>query len=348
LERRIGKGLRRNLERKRRRAMKHRHYLTISAIISAVLVLLPAASFAMHASEGPDLQVPEGGGFAISFRGSLSVLQGRTLESAYTESVGVERYKERELDWKLSGINMIGGVVSANIDDLVTANIGLWTAMNQGPGSTMEEHDWLWVGHNWSQWLKSDVDVHGVLLFDFNGSIEVAEWEEMSFRAMAGYKRSSWKFADRAREFVLSDKAFRDTTGSHHGQNLVEYRQVFSVPYLGVGAAGWAGPVYLDGYFALSGFVSARDEDFHKATGDLGEAGTHYEGRYGLGAYVGLGGKVTYEITDRLFASGHLDLQWIPEMTGDRKIIESNAQREDGGSVSHSSTMASASLGWKL
>ncbi|MDD4871549.1 MAG: omptin family outer membrane protease [Kiritimatiellae bacterium] len=330
--------------------MRKNPFVYLPAVIAVVLLFIqPHVCIAMHASDGPEIQIGAGTNLAINLRGSVGLLNGEARELVYDFESG-RRRKASELIWDLKSLYMIGGVVSANICNWFNVNLGIWTAVNEGNGN-MVDYDWVLDTPNapspndWTDRSFSDVKVTEATVFDLNASIIMFNWQDIVFRGIIGFKQDSWEWEDSGQDYVYSSLSFRDTTGSFEGQNVINYDQTFTVPYLGISANGPLGPVNIGVYLLYSSAVSAEDNDFHVLRG------IHFTEKFSSGDYIAMGINTTYHISDQLFVSGAIDYQSIPEINGDMELTDPNGETQsysNTAGIQHNSTMFSVSIGCKF
>ncbi|NQT94473.1 MAG: omptin family outer membrane protease [Lentisphaerae bacterium] len=317
--------------------------LFILALLTFTL-MLPTGAGALHAYDGPQagVLVEEGPGFSVSFRGSAGLLHGKSHELVYADLPGGGRHKLSQLIWDFTGIGLIGGVGSAKIGKIVSLNAGLWTKVGKGSGE-MYDYDWIIPGQDWTHRSRSEVDLLTGIIADVNGTLS---WpiQNFSVRGIMGGKINYWKWTDRGQEYTYSVNGFRDTQGTFGGENVIDYSQTWIVPYMGLGAEAVWNPVELNVYSVL-GTTVATDNDHHKKRMDYGPGGIRFLGSFAGGAYVGMGGTATWNITDWLFVSASSEMQYMPIVVGSATIVEANATIPNGAGVSHWAVTGSGSAG---
>jgi plasminogen activator len=330
--------------------MKKNQLVYLSGVITAVsLFAQPYSCMAMHASDSSEIQLGQEKNIGVTLRGSAGYLNGEARELVYDFDTGSRR-KASELIWDLNSLYMVGAVASANICNWFNINLGIWTACNEGSGG-MKDYDWFLNTPNapspndWTDLSFSDVKVTTATLFDLNGSIVAFNWRDIVFRGIIGFKQDTWKWKDSGQEYIYSSFSFRDTLGTFGGQNVINYDQTFTIPYIGVSANGPVGPVNIGAYLLYSSAVSAEDNDLHVLRN------IHFTEKFSGGDYVALGLNATYNISAKLFVTGMIDYQSIPEIAGDMELTGPDGETlsdSDTAGIQHNSTMFSVSLGYKF
>ncbi len=322
--------------------------LSIALLLNLAVFLEPVR--ASHACNGPELKLAGENDFSLSIRGSLGYLDGEARELVYDFESGYRR-KTSELIWDLEGLGMIGGVASLTYRNWLNFNLGIWTAITEGSGR-MVDYDWFLdvpgapSPYDWTDRSISDVDVESAIMFDINVSAEIFKIRNAAFHVIAGFKQDSWEWSDSGKEYIYSYESFRDKAGPFNGESLIDYEQVFSIPYLGISVNGSIGKRFeCSAYFLFSAAVSAEDKDHHIFTD------TRFKETFDGGDYIALGMNATYHVSDAIFVSASLDYQEIPEIDGDMKITipyEGTFSASDTAGISHKSTMFSLAVGYNF
>jgi outer membrane protease len=321
--------------------------VVITLAVFSTILSVPSHLNAMHATDESELVASSNANFAISVRGTLGYLSGQARELVYDTDIAGD-YTASELIWDIKNLIMVGGVVSANIFNKFSVNAGIWTSLINGSGG-MDDYDWNtdiarpnmddWTDHSYS-----DVDSKATM-FDINAVTRVIAWNGINFNAMMGYRSDSWTWNDSAQDFVYSEVSFRDYAGSFGGLHVIDYKQNFSLPYIGVSAEGPIGPVNISVY-ALYSPVRADDEDFHVLRGLL------FKETFSNGTFFGLGLKGTYYVNPSTFISAAVDYQSIPEFTGDTEVADMMTglmiKYKDSAGIENTVTMFSVSAGYKF
>ena len=318
--------------------MRTQRYL-LSVILVAVLCL-PLGVFAMHAGDGPTVELAKSKNFSASVQLSAGVLQGEARELVYDYDYGYRR-KLSELIWDLKDLYFAGGVASVQIMDRFRVNAGFWGPMNKGSGQ-MEDYDWMYEGMDWSDWSLSDVDVDKAYMYDINASFEAFKYKQVGLRGILGYRQDHWEWKDYGIRHIYTYYNWRDDRAEDDGSTGIEYEQTYKIPYLGAGLSWALKQFELYGYFLYSPLVKADDRDHHIYR-DL-----VFEEDFENGDYYGYGIRGTYTFKNNIFLSGSIDGQTIPEILGDTTINGESTGKTDDAGIKHSSAMANFSVGYKF
>ncbi len=322
--------------------MRYTTRLLVPAVLLAALLLPAAPATAIHASGGGDMVLAEGQGLAVSFRGSIGILNGEGQELVYEGD-----HRLSALKWDLSGIIWAGGVLSCNIGQFIQLNAGYWQAINDGDGM-MEDFDWLddsldeW--EDWSHWSESEVEVVSAYAFDLNGMLRIALNDALTVYGVGGLKHNYFEWSDFGGRYIYSSYGWRDDIGDFGNENGIDYDQTFDIPYVGVGADLKAGNVKVSGYALYSPFVSAEDHDHHILRG------LYFTETFEDGDFLALGAEVTVNLTDNIFIGAAADWQIVPEIIGDVTITDGVdfGYVEDGAGIETEIFTATVSAGIML
>lgn len=316
----------------------HRH--VIPGLIAWICLLAASVdSLALHAWDVPG-QEPS----VVSLRGSYGALEGEAHETVYDNSFGGGNEKVSELIWDLSGLQVAGAVLSIRPTANLSFHGGAWTCVNKGNG-TMVDYDWAFGGPAWSDRSISDVEVISSYMADINVAYRFIHEQGFSLSAVVGYKQDYWEWEDSVVEFVYSVYGFRDYYEAGDGSNMIDYDQLFQIPYVGLDATLARGSFALNAYVLYSPLVVAEDNDYHIAR-DI-----HFKETFSGGTYFAVGVGAQYDITSALFVSASLDAQSIPEFIGDMELTDALGDTysySDSAGISHWSSMLSASIGLRF
>lgn len=316
----------------------------VGVVLVAVMALIPVQNAcAIHAMESAITEA--GQDSALTVKGQLGILNGEARELVYggASNPGYEDYKLSELIWDLESVMMAGAVVSLGGGGPLVLNIGLWKGLNEGDGGGMVDYDWMEPSiPDWTDRSFSDVDVIDATMFDINLSFTFFERENMSVAAVGGLKYDTWEWDDQGQEYTYSVNGFRDTTGTFGGQNVIDYKQTFVVPYVGLEGAADFGAISVQGYILFSTLTFAEDEDHHILRG------IHFKETFDGGDYLAYGVSASYDLNEALFVQVALESQEVDEIIGDMEIAETGEEVEDGAGISHESTMISVAVGIRL
>jgi outer membrane protease len=323
----------------------------ISVLLGVALVLTLSAHYALalHANEGADMPLAEANGVSLSIKGSFLAVGGEAREFVYAGSAQGDvpsDYKVSELIWDIDSLVMAGGTVSAQFGERFRINAGAWFGLNEGDGG-MEDYDWIDPSRSdWTHFSESDVDIEAAYSFDLNASLELFDLGPFVCSGILGYKHDFWEWSDYGGTYIYSTSGFRDDTGSFGGENGIDYEQTFDIPYVGVQLAMTASSVRATAYLLYSPFVIAEDKDHHIFR-DL-----YFREEFDGGDFIALGGDVSIDLTDTFFISGALDIQIIPEFTGDLYSREGldgvESMSPDGAGIENTVAAFSASAGLRF
>ena len=318
--------------------------IQVFAAVALVSFAIPVQSlWALHAMEPA---VSEAGrDSSITIRAQFGVLNGEAREIVYSGEDLPEDpdYKVSDLIWDLSNVAMAGGVVSIGGGGDFVLNAGLWIGINEGIDGEMYDYDWLDPSiAAWTDVSRSEVDVVDAMMFDVNLSYVFSDTDLSRWALSFGFMYDLWEWDDRGQEFLYSINGFRDTAGSFEGMNVIDYKQWFFIPYIGIEGSADFGGISLQGYVLFSPFVVAEDEDYHV----LREI--HFRETFEGGTYYAFGGSATWDLGEAFFIQASLDYQSVEEIIGDMEIVELSFANEDGAGISHKATTVSAAVGIRL
>ena len=155
------------------------------------------------------------------------------------------------------------------------------------------------------------------------------------------------EWSARGGEFIYSTAApllFRDLAGIFPaGEPVIEYRQIYDIPYFGAGVDGNLTSIAYNAYFVYSPFVNADDRDFHILRDTL------FEGDFTEGQYFAAGAAATYSFGEHFFAAAAVDYERIPRIRGDVTYSFPDGTvvaAEGSGSVELDAVMLSVTAGW--
>lgn len=284
-------------------------------LVLLVLVLVPVSGWA--ALQAAVMAGPRNGAAVSSaFQASMGVLGGEAKEHVYDTDTGSRRQLSR-LDWDLSGIVMGGVNGSVRVMDKLTLNGGIWSAVTEG-GGEMDDYDWLEPSSSdWTHYSLSDVDVTEGYILDLNAAWDLLVWEDLTARAVAGYKYNTWTWEDRGVYLLYPEYGY--VPEPLYGENGINYEQEFNIPYLGV-SADWAiGDLTVSGYIHFSPIVSATDKDQHVART------LNFTETFDGGDMLGAGMEARYAFTEgfwkNIFVSAALDYQKVDLIVGDMAVV---------------------------
>ena len=324
--------------------------ITALALAAQICVGLAPAAFGIHAGNGSIITVADNTGSGFSLQASIMALTGENHEYVYAgaNDIGLPYdYKVSELIWDIDSLWMAGGVASLQIGNLIRINLGGWTGINKGSGS-MDDYDWLEPSTSqWTDYSHSDVDIETAYSIDINVSYQFIDLGPCKLHAVIGFKEDYWEWSDYAGTYIYSSQnGFRDITGDFGGVNAIDYNQTFDIPYVGIKATLDKNRIHASAYLQYSTFVYANDEDHHILR-DI-----YFNESFYNGNYFALGIDATLDITDAIFITCSLNLQSIPEFTGDMTMTDASTGQtisvSDAAGISSDLAAIAASLGWKF
>jgi plasminogen activator len=222
-------------------------------------------------------------------------------------------------------------------------NAGFWMGVNEGVDGEMYDFDWLdETTSAWTDRSRSEVDVVDAMIFDANLSFKVIEGAGYCVGVVGGIMYETWEWDDRGQEYTYSVRGFRDISGSFEGENVIDYRQTFLIPYIGVEGSADLGAVSIQGYLTYTPLVAAWDEDHHLLR-DL-----HFEETFTGGEYLAVGVSATVDIGEAMFVQGSIDLEKVDEIRGELEVVETGTTIDNAAGIAHESTTISLSLGIRL
>ncbi|NQU39807.1 MAG: omptin family outer membrane protease [Lentisphaerae bacterium] len=303
-------------------------------------------AMALHAGEGAELTVAHANGISLSLKGSLLGVGGEAREFVYAGpgSGGLPAdYKVSELIWEIKSLAMAGGTASLQVGQALRFNIGAWFGLNAGDGG-MEDYDWLEPSiDDWTHFSESEVDIEAAYSIDLNASLALFELGPFQISGIAGYKHDFWEWSDFGGTYIYSDSGFRSDVGSFGGANGIDYEQTFDIPYIGAQVATTGSELRASAYLLYSPFVTAEDKDHHIFR-DL-----YFREEFEDGDFIAVGGDVSLDLTEALFVSCSVDVQVIPEFTGNlyskEGINGAESMSKDGAGIQNIVSAFSASAG---
>jgi outer membrane protease len=328
------------------------------ALAAALVALAPDPVQAIHTAGQPEpgsLKMT-GEGVAFSFGASAVLVEGSATELAIFYPNG-RKFKLSELAWDLKDVVMAGVHGSVGVGRRFRANFGVWSALTEGDG-TMVDRDWNYPDsqsallepndRNWTDESRHpDTSVVKGTILDLNLNVLALQAGPFSFRGIVGYKNDTWGWTARGGTYVYSQEfpGSRDAVGTFpEGQEVITYRQQYSIPYVGVGASWGKRAVQLESHVLYSPLVTARDTDYHVLRGVL------FEGDFNGGTYLGLGLSASWAFTPQWSAALGVEYQSIPEINGDVRISgdEAGGFFAGGGGIAMSATSVTLGAGYRF
>lgn len=339
----------------KRRSCRFR--ILLVALVAAFAAVAPAPARAMHASDPcpfdpGSLELACGTGFSLGV--ALGGVTGAGTELAYDYPLG-RKTTLSELKWDLKSVAVAGAQASAGFGRRFRLNLGYWWAIDEGNGE-MVDRDWLYspavsailvpTGDNWTDESRHpDTTVDAGTMIDVNLTALALQSGPFSLRGIVGLKSDTWRWSARGGTYVYSSSDFRDTEGSFDsGEEVITYKQQFTIPYLGLGTSWKTPTLSVDAHALLSFAVSATDSDYHVLRDTL------FEGDFARGTFLGLGLNATWSFAQHWSVTLGLEYQSIAEITGDVTITAPFAQgvSEVGGGIAMHSAMVTLGTGYRF
>jgi len=317
------------------------------ALISTMAI---NSAFALHAHDGTTISIVDKSDVGLSIQAGAMYLDGQQDEYVYygRNSDGLPAdYKVSELNWDIKSLMMVGGEGSLQLGKLIRFNAAMWVGVTDGDGG-MKDYDWLYTSTpDWSEYSESDVDIETAYTFDVNASMQFADLGGCKLHGVMGFKEDYWEWSDYAGNYIYSSGGgFRNDRGSFGGVSGIDYEQTFDIYYAGIKATIDTGKLHGSAYFLYSPFVTAEDKDHHIMR-DL-----TFEEDFDGGDFYAYGAEATLDLTDALFITCAIDMQEIPEFTGDMKVTDDitgvEQKSSDTAGIGSSLMALSASVGIKF
>ena len=220
----------------------------------------------------------------------------------------------------------------------------------------MVDRDWLYDDavaatlvpddSNWTHESRHpDTSLDGGTMLDLNVSILALRGAPFSLRGILGFKRDTWNWSARGGTYIYSTSGFRDSVGAFGSdQQVIEYRQEYAIPYLGIGGNWSTSHFLMDMHLLMSPAVWVSTTDYH----NMGD--TTFEGDFFGGLYVGLGLTATWAITSRWAVTIRGEYQSISGLTGDLTMITpaGSSVYPDACGVGMDALMYSLGTSWRF
>ena len=331
--------------------------LSFVAVASFLTVFAPTPSPAMHATGAADpwsFHTGDDAGAFFSIGASAGQISGTCSEKIFDYPHG-KKFLLSDLKWDYQGASLAGVMASAGIGGRYRVNLGYWSAFAGGSG-LMVDRDWVYDDSvtetlvpddsNWTHESRHpDTSLDGGTMLDLNMSILALRAAPFSLRGILGFKSDSWSWSARGGTYTYSNEAFRDTAGAFGSdEKAIEYKQKYSIPYLGVGGNWSTRHFLMDIHLLVSPAIWASSEDYHNMR-DM-----TFEGEYFGGLYVGLGLTATWAITHWWAVTIRGEYQSMSGLTGDMTVTTPETQYHypDGGGVGMNALMYSLGTSFRF
>ncbi len=303
-----------------------------SLILATCFFLSLSGLFAMQSLNGSYLL--NGDTFGFSIEPSFGYIYGQAREIVYdtsNSSTGGESSSKgdyiSELIWDLSDLFYTGVSFSANFNNRIYFNGGVWTAINEGTGH-MNDYDWVYYNTfdgrpyylhdrndktDLSHWSLSEVDIVSSLMTDFNLSYDFISRRTWAFSAILGYKYINWEWSDIVLDSFYDGSDDAITTNV----NAIDYTLSLSIPYVGLGGrfSSLKG-FFFQGRIIYSPFVIGHDHDHHIFRTEFGPDGAHFYDYIYFGQYLSAILKSGYRFSDLFQLSAQISGDYLFEQKG--------------------------------
>ncbi len=249
---------------------------------------------------------------------SLDEVSGVAYENVYYSGKKIS-----ELVWDIKDLHMTTLHLETPIIDRLRLRGSYGIAA--GPkdyNGTMVDSDWIGASgsgyddgnanhENWTHRSWSKVKVEDAQFFDANLSYNFF----YNFSFNLGYKRTQFKWTDKAGDYVYSTFTLRDTTGNFGDQNGINYEQTMKIPYIGL---EFQQPLFNNRLFfnisgAYSNQVSATSIDHHVFRSL--EVNDQFRG----GKYYNVGASINYMILKNMSLGFAYEYNEVKEMVGNAR-----------------------------
>lgn len=296
---------------------------SLFAVAAMLTTSAATPSLAMHATGAADpWSFPAGGGGNFfSIGASVGQIAGTCSETLFDYPHG-RKFVVSDLQWDYDNVTIAGMTASAGIGDRYRVNIGYWSAFSGGSG-LMVDRDWIYGDaaaetlvpddDDWTHESRHpDTSLDGGAMLDLNLNILALRAAPFSLRGILGFKRDSWSWSARGGTYIYSNYGFRSTAGVFEsGEQVIEYRQDYAIPYLGIGANWSTRALLVDAHILVSPAIWASATDYHNLRD------TTFESDFFGGVYVGLGLTATWVINQRCAVTIRGEYQSISRLAGD-------------------------------
>ena len=311
--------------------MSHRRIQSAVVSIFALSALAAAPARATNASSAPPgATQAQVGGVTFSLGATIGLVDGTAYERVYAPQV--RDFKVSELTWDLKNIAMVGVQGTADIGSRFRINLGYWSAVSEGDGS-MVDRDWLFLDadsdDDWTHESRHpDTTLDSGSMLDLSLDVRAFSMGALSVSGIFGYKHDEWKWSARGGDYnytwdyngdgYITEDEYRRGGSFPDGQLVIEYRQQYEMPYLGLGCEGVWGPVQVQGHVLYSPWVSAEDHDYHALRY------TTFDGDFSGGDWFGAGLSATWLFASRWYATASVEYQNFDEIIG--KVTETSPE----------------------
>ena len=217
---------------------------------------------------------------SFSASASLGILGGEAKEMVYYTEPGLEGKKMSQLDWKIKNVPILKLNLSWDPYSFLTLNARGWISLTSRGRSFMRDQDWLVEDYYRDEDDPDDdmgcpdcvtgeahfisespnTKVKYAYEFDINAKVWVVPLETFKAGITFGYQQERFKWAAAGGWFSYCDGTLNGDFGS---DPVVNYKQRFSTPYVGLAAQFRWKDFEINGVFKFSDWVTAKDRDDH-------------------------------------------------------------------------------------
>lgn len=291
------------------------------------LFLIPTLTLAaLQADPGPVLGGEDT--FGITFAPVYTVLNGRSSELVL-QNEGNEGDYLSKLTWDLNSVQMIGGQISLNLQNLLFFNFAMVTALDAG-NAEMNDYDWLYTKYPdadrtvWTNWSESDIFLRSSYQLDYNTTVRLFRTYTRSYDILAGFKMIHWSWTDSITDI---NYPYESADYTHLiGKNGIDYEVYYRIPYLGASYRWIRGPVQAGATLLYSWMVNVDDHDYHI------QRNLHFYDYYKNGQYFSFSVLAKFSCTDTLSLTLSYDWEEVFEIGGDSIIV---TEYSNGSSISY-------------
>lgn len=338
-------------------SMRRPRRLRPALIAIAAMLTAPAAApaLAMHATGAADPWSFQGGGGAFfSIGASVGQVVGNCSETLF-QYQGGRKSLLSDLEWDYRNVTLAGMMASAGVGSRYRFNFGYWATFPGGSG-LMVDRDWAYgdsggqaVVPDDSNWTiesrHPDTSLDGGSMLDLNVNFLALRATPFTLRGILGFKRDTWSWSARGGTYIYTNPGFPDTVGAFpSGEQVIEYRQNYAVPYLGIGGNWSAASFLMDVHLLMSPAIWASTTDYHNLR-DL-----TFTSEFLGGVYAGLGLTATYAITRRWAVTIRGEYQSMSHLTGDLTVTTPGSRSiyPDASGISMDALMYSLGTSWRF
>ncbi|MFU8780241.1 MAG: omptin family outer membrane protease [Kiritimatiellia bacterium] len=307
-------------------------------LIGVVLGIVCCSAVAVRATGTADAFA--GNGSRLFLEVGLRQQQGKALELVYDGP-----FLLSELTWDIQDLLYAGGTLQWRVAPRWRLVCSYWEAVTEGNGG-MEDYDYFLPGI-WTDFSDGPVDINRAYTFDIRADWILWQHSARQLQLRAGYRQMYWGWSQYGGDFIYSEDGFRDFRGSFPvDQNGINYKQTFSIPYVGLGMEAHYERWQVAAYAHYSPVASAEALDEHVQR-DL-----FFEDSFDNVKYYGLGFSVGYQLGDRWHVAGSWDWHDIPESRGDIRIIDAidgtEESYDDSAGIANKAQSLSLSVGMRF